>query len=91
MQENLATQSIPARSEQAAIVSGPHSPYHCRAPLWAAALAAVSRKWAQVAVERLLLAHCLWPALISMRGDGVRTAATLLTSVAHKVFSRPST
>ncbi|MBR8345191.1 transposase [Burkholderia ambifaria] len=43
-----------------------------------------------VQVERLVLAHGLWPALTSMPGAGVRTAARLLTAVAHKIFSFPS-
>jgi len=38
-------------------------------------------------VERRLLAHPLWPVLTSMPGVGVRTAARLLTEVAHKAFA----
>jgi transposase len=38
-------------------------------------------------VERLVHAHPLWPVLTSMPGVGVRTAARLLTEVAHKAFA----
>ena len=38
-------------------------------------------------VEQLVLAHPLWPVLTSMPGVGVRTAARLLTEVAHKAFA----
>jgi len=34
-----------------------------------------------------VLAHPLWPVLTSMPGVGVRTAARLLTEVAHKAFA----
>lgn len=59
-----------------------------------AALAAASEKTlanrlTKVApeVEQLVLAHPLWPVLTSMPGVGVRTAARLLTEVAHKAFA----
>jgi transposase len=38
-------------------------------------------------VERLVLAHPLWPVLTSMPGVGVRTANRLLTEVAHEAFA----
>jgi transposase len=38
-------------------------------------------------VEHLVHAHPLWPVLTSMPGVGVRTAARLLTEVAHKAFA----
>ncbi|CAJ6581240.1 transposase [Burkholderia pseudomallei] len=58
-------------------------------PRLAQQLAALRKQRDEVAseVERLVLAHPLWPVLTSMPGVGVRTAARLLTEVAHKAFA----
>lgn len=58
-------------------------------PRLAQQLAALRQQRDEVAaeVERLVLAHPLWLVLTSMPGVGVRTAARLLTEVAHKAFA----
>jgi transposase len=58
-------------------------------PRLAQQLAALREQRDEVAseVERLIHAPPLWPVLTSMPGVGVRTAAGLLTEVAHKAFS----
>lgn len=58
-------------------------------PRLAKQLAALRQQRDEVAaeVERLVLAHPLWPVLTSMPGVGVRTAARLLTEVTHKAFA----
>jgi transposase len=58
-------------------------------PRLAQQLAALRKQRDEVAseVERLVHAPPLWPVLTSMPGVGVRTAARLLTEVAHKAFA----
>ncbi|WP_043282413.1 IS110 family transposase, partial [Burkholderia humptydooensis] len=58
-------------------------------PRLAQQLAALRKQRDEIAaeVERLVLAHPLWPVLTSMPGVGVRTAARLLTEVAQKAFA----
>lgn len=53
-------------------------------------LAALRKQRDEIAaeVERLVLAHPLWPVLTSMPGVGVRIAARLLTEAAHKAPPR---
>ncbi|VWC38447.1 transposase [Burkholderia lata] len=88
MGKSLATEIVQALSEQAVIVPGTQAATIVM-PRLAQQLAALRKQRAEVAaeVERLVLAHPLWPVLTSMPGVGVRTAARLLTEVAHKAFA----
>ncbi|KWK62598.1 IS110 family transposase [Burkholderia ubonensis] len=88
MGKNLATEIVQALSEQAVIVPGTQAATIVM-PRLAQQLAALRKQRDEIAaeVERLVLAHPLWPVLTSMPGVGVRTAARLLTEVAHKAFA----
>ncbi|WP_185732292.1 IS110 family transposase [Burkholderia sp. Bp8963] len=88
MGKSLATEIVQALSEQAVIVPGTQAATIVM-PRLAQQLAALRKQRDEVAaeVERLVLAHPLWPVLTSMPGVGVRTAARLLTEVAHKAFA----
>ncbi|CAJ7427964.1 transposase [Burkholderia pseudomallei] len=79
---------VQALNEQAVIVPGTQAATIVM-PRLAQQLAALRKQRDEVAseVERLVLAHPLWPVLTSMPGVGVRTAARLLTEVAHKAFA----
>ena len=88
MGKGLATEIVQALSEQAVIVPGTQAATIVM-PRLAQQLAALRQQRDEVAaeVERLVLAHPLWPVLTSMPGVGIRTAARLLTEVAHKAFA----
>ncbi|OXI14576.1 IS110 family transposase [Burkholderia sp. AU15512] len=88
MGKGLATEIVQALSEQAVTVPGTQAATIVM-PRLAQQLAALRKQRDEVAaeVERLVLAHPLWPVLTSMPGVGVRTAARLLTEVAHKAFA----
>ncbi|ABK07947.1 transposase IS116/IS110/IS902 family protein [Burkholderia cenocepacia HI2424] len=88
MGKNLAAEIVQALSEQAVIVPGTQAATIVM-PRLAQQLAALRKQRDEVAaeVEQLVLAHPLWPVLTSMPGVGVRTAARLLTEVAHKAFA----
>ncbi|ABA52515.1 IS110 family transposase [Burkholderia pseudomallei] len=88
MGKNLAAEIVQALNEQAVIVPGTQAATIVM-PRLAQQLAALRKQRDEVAseVERLVLAHPLWPVLTSMPGVGVRTAARLLTEVAHKAFA----
>ncbi|RQS55433.1 IS110 family transposase [Burkholderia sp. Bp8963] len=88
MGKSLATEIVQALSEQAVIVPGTQAATIVM-PRLAQQLAALRKQRDEIAaeVERLVLAHPLWPVLTSMPGVGVRTAARLLTEVAHKAFA----
>ncbi|ARK93844.1 IS110 family transposase [Burkholderia pseudomallei] len=88
MGKGLAAEIVQALSEQAVTVPGTQAATIVM-PRLAQQLAALRQQRDEVAaeVERLVLAHPLWPVLTSMPGVGVRTAARLLTEVAHKVFA----
>src|SRR5579859_4496083 len=88
MGKNLAAEIVQALSEQAVIVPGTQAATIVM-PRLAQQLASLRKQREEIAaeVERLVLAHPLWPVLTSMPGVGVRTAARLLTEVAHKAFA----
>ncbi|WP_244115850.1 IS110 family transposase [Burkholderia cepacia] len=88
MGKGLAAEIVQALSEQAVIVPGTQAATIVM-PRLAQQLAALRKQRDEIAaeVERLVLAHPLWPVLTSMPGVGVRTAARLLTEVAHKAFA----
>ncbi|TDG24604.1 IS110 family transposase [Paraburkholderia silviterrae] len=88
MGKNLAAEIVQALNEQAVIVPGTQAATIVM-PRLAQQLAALRKQRDEIAaeVERLVLAHPLWPVLTSMPGVGVRTAARLLTEVAHKAFA----
>ncbi|MCA7918118.1 transposase [Burkholderia contaminans] len=88
MDENLAAEIVQALNEQAVIVSGTQAAAIVM-PRLAQQLAALRKQRDEIAaeVERLVVAHPLWPVLTSMPGVGVRTAARLLTEVADKAFA----
>lgn len=88
MGKGLAAEIVQALSEQAVTVPGTQAATIVM-PRLAQQLAALRKQRDEVAaeVERLVLAHPLWPVLTSMPGVGVRTAARLLTEVAHKAFA----
>ncbi|NOK55349.1 IS110 family transposase [Burkholderia thailandensis] len=88
MGKSLAAEIVQALSEQAVIVPGTQAATIVM-PRLAQQLAALRKQRDEVAaeVEQLVLAHPLWPVLTSMPGVGVRTAARLLTEVAHKAFA----
>lgn len=85
MGKGLATEIVQALSEQPVTVPGMQAATIVM-PRLAQQLAALRKQRDEVAaeVERLVLAHPLWPVLTSMPGVGVRTAARLLTEVPHK-------
>lgn len=88
MGKGLAAEIVQALSEQAVTVPGTQAATIVM-PRLAQQLTALRQQRDEVAVEveRLVLAHPLWPVLTSMPGVGVRTAARLLTEVAHKAFA----
>ena len=88
MGKGLAAEIVQALSEQAVTVPGTQAATIVM-PRLAQQLAALRKQRDEVAaeVERLVLAHPLWPVLTNMPGVGVRTAARLLTEVAHKAFA----
>ncbi|ASE94566.1 IS110-like element ISBma3 family transposase [Burkholderia cepacia] len=88
MGKSLAAEIVQALSEQAVTVPGTQAATIVM-PRLAQQLAALRKQRDEVAaeVEQLVLAHPLWPVLTSMPGVGVRTAARLLTEVAHKAFA----
>ncbi|OUL69145.1 transposase, partial [Paraburkholderia hospita] len=88
MGKSLASDIVQALSEQAVIVPGTQAATIVM-PRLAQQLASLRKQREEVAseVERLVHAHPLWPVLTSMPGVGVRTAARLLTEVAHKAFA----
>ncbi|PRH32112.1 IS110 family transposase [Burkholderia multivorans] len=88
MGKRLAAEIVQALSEQAVTVPGTQAATIVM-PRLAQQLAALRKQRDEIAaeVERLVLAHPLWPVLTSMPGVGVRTAARLLTEVAHKAFA----
>lgn len=87
MGKGLAAEIVQALSEQAVTVPGTQAATIVM-PRLAQQLAALRKQRDEVAaeVERLVLAHPLWPVLTSMPEVGVRTAARLLTEVAHKAL-----
>ncbi|ASE96722.1 IS110 family transposase [Burkholderia cepacia] len=88
MGKSLAAEIVQALSEQAVTVPGTQAATIVM-PRLAQQLAALRKQRDEVAaeVEQLVLAHPLWPVLTSMPGVDVRTAARLLTEVAHKAFA----
>lgn len=88
MGKGLAAEIVQALSEQAVTVPGTQAATIVM-PRLAQQLAALRKQRDEIAaeVERLVLAHPLWPVLTSMPGVGARTAARLLTEVAHKAFA----
>ncbi|MGF6506083.1 IS110 family transposase [Paraburkholderia sp. 32] len=88
MGKSLAAEIVQALREQAVIVPGTQAATIVM-PRLAQQLASLRKQRDEVAseVERLVQAHPLWPVLTSMPGVGVRTAARLLTEVAHKAFA----
>ena len=88
MGKGLAAEIVQALSEQAVTVPGTQAAAIVM-PRLAQQLTALRKQRDEIAaeVERLVLAHPLWPVLTSMPGVGIRTAARLLTEVAHKAFA----
>jgi transposase len=88
MGKGLAAEIVQALSEQAVVVPGTQAATLVM-PRLAQQLAALRKQRDEIAseVERLVIVHPLWPVLTSMPGVGVRTAARLLTEVAHKAFA----
>jgi transposase len=88
MGKSLAAEIVQALGEQAVVVPGTHAATIVM-PRLARQLADLRKQRDEVAseVECLVHAHPLWPVLTSMPGVGVRTAARLLTEVAHKAFA----
>ncbi|AFJ89975.1 Transposase IS116/IS110/IS902 [Burkholderia sp. KJ006] len=88
MGKGLAAEIVQALSKKAVTVPGTQAATIVM-PRLAQQLAALRKQRDEIAaeVERLVLAHPLWPVLTSMPGVGVRTAARLLTEVAHKAFA----
>lgn len=81
MGKGLAAEIVQALAEQAVTVPGTQAATIVM-PRLAQQFAALRQQRDEIAaeVERLVLAHPLWPALTSMPGVGVRTAR-LLTEV----------
>nr|QBP62881.1 IS110 family transposase [Burkholderia pseudomallei] len=86
--KNLAAEIVQALNEQAVTVPGTQAATIVM-PRLAQQLAALRQQRDEVAaeVERLVLAHPLWPVLTSMPGVGVRTAARRLTEATQKAFA----
>ncbi|MGF6483341.1 hypothetical protein QFZ91_005568 [Paraburkholderia sp. JPY419] len=86
MGKGLAAEIVRALGEQAVTVPGTQAATIVM-PRLAQQLAALRKQRDEIAaeVERLVLAHPLWPVLTSMPGVGVRTAARLLTEVAQSL------
>ncbi|WP_247586785.1 IS110 family transposase (plasmid) [Ralstonia pseudosolanacearum] len=88
MGKRLAAEIVQALGEQTVVVPGTQAATVVM-PRLAKQLAALLQQRDEVAseVERLVHAHPLYSVLTSMPGVGVRTAARLLTEVAHKAFA----
>ena len=88
MGKRLAAEIVQALGEQTVVVPGTQAATVVM-PRLAKQLAALLQQRDEVAseVERLVHAHPLYSVLTSMPGVGVRTAARLLTEVAHKTFA----
>ena len=88
MGKALAKEIVQALSEQTVVVLGTQAA-SIVLPRLAQQLGALRRQRDEVAkeVERLVLAHPLYPVLTSMPGVGVRTAARLLIDVASRAFA----
>ncbi|MGO4815644.1 IS110 family transposase [Cupriavidus sp. 2MCAB6] len=88
MGKGLAGEIVQALGDHAVVAPGTQAATTVM-PRLAQQLAALRKQRDEVAseVERLVHAHPLWPVLTSMPGVGVRTAARLLTEVAHKAFA----
>jgi transposase len=86
--KSLAKEIVQALSEQTVVVLGTQAAAIVL-PRLAQQLGALRRQRDEVAkeVERLVLAHPLYPVLTSMPGVGVRTAARLLIDVASRAFA----
>lgn len=86
--KNIAADIAQALSEQTVVVPGTHAATLVM-PRLAQQLAALRKQRDEIAVEveRLVQRNPLWPVLSSMPGVGLRTAARLLTEVAHKAFA----
>ncbi|QBP49597.1 IS110 family transposase [Burkholderia pseudomallei] len=86
--KNWAAEIVQVLNEQAVIVPGTQAAAIVM-PRLAQQLAALRKQRDEIAaeVERLVLAHPLWPVLTSMPGVGVRTAARRLTEAAPKAFA----
>ncbi|KKI72327.1 transposase [Burkholderia pseudomallei] len=86
--KNWAAEIVQALNEQAVIVPGTQAAAIVM-PRLAQQLAALRKQRDEIAaeVERLVLAHPLWPVLTSMPGVGVRTAARRLTEATQKAFA----
>ena len=86
--KGLAKEIVQALSEQTVVVLGTQAATIVL-PRLAQQLGALRRQRDEVAkeVERLVLAHPLYPVLTSMPGVGVRTAARLLIDVASRAFA----
>lgn len=85
--KNLAAAISQALTEQTVVVPGTPAATLVK-PRPAQQLAALRKQRDEIAaeVERLVQSHPLWPVLSSMPGVGLRSAARLLTEVAHKAF-----
>jgi transposase len=83
-----AAEIVQALREQAVVVMGTQAA-SIVLPRLAQQLTALRRQREEVAkeVERLVLAHPLYPVLTSMPGVGIRTAARLLIDVASRAFA----
>ena len=88
MGKGLAAEIVQALSEQTVVVLGTQAA-SIVLPRLAQQLAALRRQRDEIAkeVERLVLAHPLYPVLTSMPGVGIRTAARLLIDVASRAFA----
>lgn len=86
--KNIAADIAQALSEQTVVAPGTHAATLVM-PRLAQQLAALRKQRDEIAVEveRLAQSNPLWPVLSSMPGVGLRTAARLLTEVAHKAFA----
>lgn len=88
MGRSLAGEIVQALSEQTVVVPGANAAAIVL-PRLAQQLASLRRQRDDVAkeIERLVVAHPLYPVLTSLPGVGVRTAARLLTDVASRAFA----
>lgn len=87
MGKGLAAEIVQALSEQAVTVPGTQAATIVMPRLAQLAALCQQRDKVDAEIERLVLAHPLWPILTSMPGVGVRTAARRLTEVAHKALA----
>lgn len=86
--KNLAAEISQVLTEQTVVVPGTHAATLVM-PRLAQQLAALRKQRDEMAAEaeRLVQSNPRWPVLSSMPGVGLRTAARLLTEVAHKAFA----